>query len=52
MTDEELLINVMREAQLILAEPIDRRSRDPGETVTHLLSTARKLLQRQDVFAS
>jgi urease gamma subunit len=52
MTDEELLINVMREAQLILAEHIDRRSRDPEETVTQLLSTARMLLQRQDVFAS
>jgi hypothetical protein len=32
MTDEELLIYVMREAQLILAEDIDRRSRDPEET--------------------
>jgi hypothetical protein len=52
MTDEELLIYVMREAQLILAEDIDRRSRDPEETVTELLSTARMLLRRHGVFAS
>jgi hypothetical protein len=48
MTDEELLTYVMREAQLVLAEHIERRSRDPEETVTQLMD----IIDREDVVAA
>jgi hypothetical protein len=54
MTDEELKIYALREAQLILAAHIERGSRDPEGTVTQLLdiSIARMLLPRRYDFAS
>jgi hypothetical protein len=45
MTDEELLIYAMREAQLVLAQHIDRSPRDAEETIAQLL----EILDRQDV---
>jgi hypothetical protein len=48
ITDEELIVYAMREAQLILAEHIERRPRDPEETITLLLD----ILDRQDVVAA
>jgi hypothetical protein len=45
MTDEELLIYAMREAQLVLAQHIDRGPRDAEETIAQLL----EILDRQDV---
>ena len=48
MTDEELLVYAMREAQLVLARHIDRSPGDAEETVTLLL----EVLDRQDVVAA
>ena len=48
MTDEELLIYVLREAQLILAGHIERGSRDSEETVTQLMD----IIDREDVVAA
>ena len=48
MTDEELMIYALREAQLILAEHIERGSRDPEETVTQLMD----IIDREDVAAA
>jgi hypothetical protein len=48
MTDEELMIYALREAQLILAEHIERGSRDPEGTVTQLMD----IIDREDVAAA
>jgi hypothetical protein len=48
MTDEELKIYALREAQLILAAHIERGSRDPEETVTQLMD----IIDREDVAAA
>ena len=48
MTDEELLVYAMREAQLVLARHIERSPGDAEETVTLLL----EVLDRQDVVAA
>ena len=45
MTDEELMIYAMREAQLVLAQHIERSPRDAEETIALLL----EILDRQDV---
>jgi hypothetical protein len=45
MTDEELIVYAMREAQLVLAQHIERGPRDAEETLALLLET----LDRQDV---
>jgi hypothetical protein len=45
MTDEELLIYAMREAQSVLAEHINRGPRDAEEAIAQLL----EILDRQDV---
>jgi hypothetical protein len=45
MTDEELLIYAMREAQLVLAQHIDHGPRDAEETIAQLL----EIIDRQDV---
>lgn len=48
ITDEELIIYALREAQLTLAEHIERGPRDPEETITQLLD----ILDRKDVVAA
>jgi hypothetical protein len=48
MTDEELMIYALREAQLILAAHIELSSRDPEETVTQLMD----IIDREDVAAA
>jgi hypothetical protein len=45
MTDEELIVYAMREAQLVLARHIERSPQDAEETIARLLET----LDRQDV---
>jgi hypothetical protein len=48
ITDEELMVYAMREAQLILAQHIERSPRDAEETISLLL----EILDRQDVVAA
>lgn len=48
MTDEELIVYALREAQFILTEHIERRPRDPEETVSLLMD----ILDREDVVAA
>jgi hypothetical protein len=48
ITDDELLVYAMREAQLILAQHIERSPRDAEETISLLL----EILDRQDVVAA
>jgi len=48
MTDEELIIHAMRDAQLLLAEHIERGPTDAEEAITQLL----EILDRQDVVAA
>jgi hypothetical protein len=48
MTDEELIVYAMREAQLVLAQHIERSPGDAEETITLLL----EVLDRQDVVAA
>ncbi len=45
MTDEELIVYAMREAQLVLAQHIERSPQDAEETIALLL----EILDRQDV---
>ena len=48
MTDEELILRAMRNAQLLLAEHIERGPPDAEEAITQLL----EILDRQDVVAA
>jgi hypothetical protein len=48
MTDEELILRAMRNAQLLLAEHIERGPPDAGQAITELL----EILDRQDVVAA
>ena len=48
ITDDELMVYAMREAQLILAQHIERSPRDAEETISLLL----EILDRQDVVAA
>ena len=48
ITDSELIVYVVREAQLVLAQHIERSQRDAEETITSLL----EILDRQDVVAA
>jgi hypothetical protein len=48
ITDSELIVYVVREAQLVLAQHIERSPRDAEETITSLL----EVLDRQDVVAA
>jgi hypothetical protein len=48
ITDSELIVYVVREAQLVLAQHIERSPRDAEETITSLL----EILDRQDVVAA
>ena len=48
MTDQELLINAVREAQLILARYIEPGARDAKDTIDKLLS----VLDRSDLVAA
>src|SRR5713101_9937309 len=45
MTDEELMVYAMREAQMVLAQHIERSPQDAEETIALLL----EILDRQDV---
>jgi hypothetical protein len=45
ITDEELILYAMREAQLVLAHHIERSPQDAEETIAQLL----EILDRQDV---
>jgi len=47
-TDEELIVHAMRDAQLLLAEHIERGPTDAEEAITQLL----EILDRQDVVAA
>lgn len=47
-TDEELIVHAMRDAQLLLAEHIERGPTDAEEAITELL----EILDRQDVVAA
>jgi hypothetical protein len=47
-TDEELIVRAMRDAQLLLAEHIERGPTDAEEAITQLL----EILDRQDVVAA
>ncbi len=47
-TDEELIVHAMRDAQLLLAEHIERGPTDVEEAITQLL----EILDRQDVVAA
>jgi hypothetical protein len=47
-TDEELIVHAMRDAQLLLAEHIERGPTDAEEAITPLL----EILDRQDVVAA
>ena len=48
ITDSELIVYVVREAQLVLAQRIEGSPRDAEETITSLL----EILDRQDVVAA
>jgi hypothetical protein len=48
ITDAELIVYAMREAQSILAQHIERSPRDAEETITQLLD----ILDRQDIVAA
>jgi hypothetical protein len=48
MTDEELIVYAMREAQLVLSQHIERSPQDGEETIALLL----EILDRQDVVAA
>jgi hypothetical protein len=48
ITDSELIVYVVREAQLVLAQHIERSPRDAEETITSLL----EILDRQDVVSA
>jgi hypothetical protein len=48
ITDSELIVYVVREAQLVLAQHIEGSPRDAEETITSLL----EILDRQDVVAA
>ena len=48
MTDEELIVHAMRDAQLLLGEHIERGPTDAEEAITQLL----EILDRQDVVAA
>jgi hypothetical protein len=48
ITDEELMIYAMREAQLILARHIEQSPRGAEETISLLL----EILDRQDIVAA
>jgi len=48
MTDEELIVYAVREAQLVLAQHIERSPQDGEETIALLL----EILDRQDVVAA
>jgi hypothetical protein len=48
MTDEEVIVRAMRDAQLLLAHHIERGPLDPEEAITRLL----EVLDRQDVVAA
>jgi hypothetical protein len=47
-TDEKLIVHAMRDAQLLLAEHIERGPTDAEEAITQLL----EILDRQDVVAA
>jgi hypothetical protein len=47
-TDEELIVRAMRDAQLLLAEHIERGPTDAEDAITQLL----EILDRQDVVAA
>jgi hypothetical protein len=47
-TDEELIVRAMRDAQLLLAQHIDRGPEDAEESLTGLLA----ILDREDVVAA
>jgi hypothetical protein len=47
-TDEELIVHAMRDAQLLLAEHIERGPTDAEEAISQLL----EILDRQDVVAA
>ena len=48
MTDAELIVHAMRNAQLLLAEHIERGPPDAEQAITELL----EILDRQDVVAA
>jgi hypothetical protein len=48
ITDNELIVYAMREAQSVLAQHIERSPRDAEETITSLL----EILDRADVVAA
>jgi chemotaxis regulatin CheY-phosphate phosphatase CheZ len=48
ITDAELIVYAMREAQSILAQYIERSPQDAEETITQLLD----ILDRQDIVAA
>jgi hypothetical protein len=48
ITDSELIVYAVREAQLVLAQHIERSPRDAEETITSLL----EILDRRDVVAA
>ena len=48
VTDEELIVRAMRDAQLLLAEHIERGPTDAEEAITQLL----EILDRQEVVAA
>jgi hypothetical protein len=48
ITDDELMVYAMREAQLILAQHIERSPRDAEQTISLPL----EILDRQDVVAA
>jgi hypothetical protein len=48
ITDSELIVYVVREAQSVLAQHIERGPRDAEETISSLL----EILDRQDVVAA
>jgi hypothetical protein len=48
VTDQELIVHAMRDAQSLLAEHIERGPTDAEETISQLL----EILDRQDVVAA
>jgi hypothetical protein len=48
VTDQELIVHAMRDAQSLLAEHIERGPSDAEETISQLL----EILDRQDVVAA
>ena len=48
VTDEELIVHAMRDAQTLLAEHIERGPTDAEEAISELL----EILDRQDVVAA